>query len=394
MNTHPPQALTLSTPSPRTQRTARVKWLAAQHGLKVSSVTTAEPFAELGDHLERHIDAGHVEGLDWFTHERARFSTDVRNLHPTATSILSVGLTYWPGPNDKPDDGVRRGRISRYAWGRDYHRVLKRRMKALLAALEDEFGRAIEARTLVDTARVVDRAIAARSGLGWYGKHTCIIVPGHGSWVMLGELVLDLDLEPDAPLNRDCGKCTICIDNCPTGAIVEPYTVHTPSCISYLTIEHRGSIPYQLRPKMGDWVYGCDVCQEVCPYTRAAAVEADPELQPASINNAFPSLHWLLRMTEAEFGETYFGTAVPRTKRRGLARNAAIALGNTGDDSDAPVLGEALASHDEPLVRAHVAWALGRLGGADARKALDRARSTDPEATVLEEVDLALTFLA
>lgn len=394
MNTHRPQALTLTTPDPRTQRTARVKWLAAQHGLKVSSVTTAEPFTELGDYLARHIDAGHVEGLDWFTHERARFSTDVRNLHPTATSILSVGLAYWPGPADKPDDGVRRGRISRYAWGRDYHRVLKRRMKALLAALEDGFGHDIESRLLVDTARVVDRAIAARSGLGWYGKHTCVIVPGHGSWVMLGELVLDLELEPDAPLDRDCGKCTICIDNCPTGAIVEPYTVHTPSCISYLTIELRGAIPRELRPRMGDWVYGCDVCQEVCPYTRAAAVEADPELQPASLNNAYPSLHWLLQMSEAEFGETYFGTAVPRAKRRGLARNAAVALGNTGDDSDVPVLTNALMTHDEALVRSHVAWALGRIGGPAAQSSLDRARSSEPDAQVIEEIELALATMS
>jgi epoxyqueuosine reductase len=393
MNTHRPEVLTFSTPSPRVQRTAQVKWLAAQHGLKVSSVTTAEPFAELGEHLERHIDAGHVDGLDWFTHERARFSTDVRNLHPTATSILSVGLTYWPGPSDKPDDGVRRGRISRYAWGRDYHRVLKRRMKALLAALEEELGHGIEARLLADTARVVDRAIAARAGLGWYGKHSCLIVPGHGSWVMLGELVLDLDLEPDAPLDRNCGKCTICIDNCPTGAIVEPYTVHTPSCISYLTIEHRGSISRELRPKMGDWVYGCDVCQEVCPYTRAAQPEADPELQPASINNAYPSLHWLLQMSDAEFGNIYFGTAVPRTKRRGLARNAAIALGNTGNEADVSVLADTLATHDEPLVRGHVAWALGRIGGLHARVALDRARATEPDSSVLEEIDLALTTL-
>jgi epoxyqueuosine reductase len=210
---------------------------------------------------------------------------------------------------------------------------------------------------------------------------------------MLGELVLDLDLEPDAPLDRNCGKCTICIDNCPTGAIVEPYTVHTPSCISYLTIEHRGSIPLELRPKMGDWVYGCDVCQEVCPYTRAAQPEADPELQPASINNAYPSLHWLLQMSEAEFGDTYFGTAVPRTKRRGLARNAAIALGNTGNETDLHVLADALATHDEPLVRGHVAWALGQIGGRGARHALDGARISEPDSSVLEEINLALTSL-
>ena len=372
------------------QLTARVKLLAAQHGLSVSAVTAIDPFPEVAAHLQAHINAGHIEGLDWFTTERATFSADLRNLQPSAKSILSVGISYWPGPTEKPDDGIRRGRISRYAWGRDYHRVIKRRLKALHATLETELGRNIEARFLVDTARVVERAVAARAGLGWYGKHACLIVPGHGSWVLLGELLLDLDLEPDAPLNRDCGRCTICLDQCPTGAIVAPYTIHTPSCISYLTIELRDVVPHELRPAMGDWVYGCDVCQEVCPYTGAAQLHDDEELRPASIENAYPSLHRLLAMTEAEFGDTYFGTPVPRTKRRGLARNAAVALGNIGTEDDAPALATALASHDEPLVRGHAAWALGRIGGPAARTALDRARHTEPDEYVVGEVEATL----
>ena len=348
------------------------------------------PVTDLADHLDRHIDAGHVAGLDWFTHERARYSTDARNLQPTAKSILSVGLAYWPGPTQKPDDGVPRGRISRYAWGRDYHRVIKRRLKALHADLERELDRSIEARLLVDTARIVDRAVAARAGLGWYGKNTLLIVPGHGSWVLLGEMLLDLDLEPDAPLDRNCGRCTICLDRCPTGAIVAPYTIHTPTCISYLTIELRKSIPRELRPKLGDWVYGCDVCQEVCPYTGAAQPADDDELKPASMENAYPSLHRLLEMTDAEFGATYFGTPVPRTKRRGLARNAAVALGNVGDEADVPALARALANHDEPLVRGHAAWALGNIGGKTARIALDRARGTEPVVSVIDEISQAL----
>jgi epoxyqueuosine reductase len=233
----------------------------------------------------------------------------------------------------------------------------------------------------------VERAVAARAGLGWYGKHSNLIVPGRGSWVLLGEMVTDLDLEPDQPLDRNCGRCTICLDRCPTGAIVAPYTVHAPSCISYLTIELRDAIPHELRPKMGDWVYGCDVCQEVCPYTKAARPADDDELKPASLNNSYPSLHWLLEMTPDEFGATYFGTPVPRTKRRGLARNAAIALGNTGSDADILVLAHALATHDETLVRGHVAWALGRLGG---RKALERARHSEPDSWVRDEIEAAL----
>lgn len=379
---------------PRAALTALVKLLAVRSGLAVSAVTSADPFPEVAAHLDRHIDTGHVAGMDWFTSERAHFSAEVRNLHPRAQSIISVGLNYWPGPTSMPDDGVPRGRISRYAWGRDYHRVIKRRLKTLHAALEDHLGKEIEARLLVDTARIVERAVAARSGLGWYGKHSCIISPGHGSWLLLGEMILDLDLVPDTPMEKNCGRCTICIDKCPTGAIVAPYTIDAPTCISFLTIEERGVIPRDIRSKMGNWVYGCDVCQEVCPYTGAARPIDDAELMPASIENAYPSLHRLLGISEAEFGATYFGTPVPRTKRRGLARNAAIALGNVGGDTDVPVLARALTTHDEPLVRGHAAWALGQLGGPIARRVLGDRRLAEPASWVVEEITDSLMRLS
>jgi len=389
-----PPLLQIVQPEPRAALTARVKRFAAECGLAVSAVADVAPFEGLRERLEQHIDAGHLDGLDWYTKERARVAADVRHLHPTARSIVSVGLNYWPGRTERPDDGILRGRISRYAWGRDYHRVIKRRLKALHARIEEHVGHAVEARFLVDTARVVERAVAARSGLGWTGKNACIIAPGFGSWLLLGELVLDLDLTPDEPLDRSCGRCRICLDRCPTGAIVAPYTIDAPTCISFLTIEERGPIPHALRPKMGDWVYGCDVCQEVCPYTGNATVANDPELVPASVDNAWPSLHWLLRMTEAEFGATYFGTPVPRTKRRGLARNAAIAIGNTGSEADLPLLIETLTTHDEPLVRGHAAWALGMLGGYVARQALDRAFISDPDPSVRAEAAFALEMPA
>ena len=377
-------------PTPRQSLTAAVKRLAAEAGLAVAAVTDAEPFAALEPALLDHIAAGRVAGLDWFTPERARFSCDPRNLHPAARAILAVGLAYRLPDPGKPDDGVPRGRISRYARGADYHDLLKRRMRELHARIEALVERPVEARFLVDTARIVDRAVAARAGLGWYGKHSCLIVPGHGSWVLLGELVLDLDLEPDAPLAKDCGRCTICLDRCPTGAIVDAYTVSAPRCLSFQTIEQRDAIPRELRPLLGDWVFGCDVCQEVCPYTGAAREPGDPAFAPRALANAYPSLPWLLRMTEAEFRETYRGTPVLRAKRRGLARNAAVALGNVGTEADVPALAEALASHDEPLVRGHAAWALGRLGGGAAHRALDRTRRADPDPTVRAEAATAL----
>jgi epoxyqueuosine reductase len=376
--------------SARAALTARVKLLAAEQGLTVSAVTSADAFPGLAERLEAHIAAGRVAGLDWFTPERARFSAAPRNLHPGALSILSVGIAYLGPEPERAQGGGPRGRIARYAWGADYHTVLKRRLKALQRGIEAAVGRPVEARHLVDTARIVDRAVAERAGLGWIGKNACLIVPGHGSWVLLGELLLDLELEPDAPLGKDCGRCSFCLDRCPTGAIVAPYTVHAPRCLSFQTIEQRGAIPRGLRPALGDWVFGCDVCQEVCPYTKAAKAEPDLELRPRSVENAFPALRRLLAMTEAEFRAVYAGTPVTRAKRRGLARNAAVALGNVGTEDDVPFLAAALAGHDEPLVRGHAAWALGRLGGAGARRGLERARVDEPESTVREEIGAAL----
>jgi len=383
----------LPPPTARRRLTDRVKRLAAESGLVVAAVTDAAPFPDLEPVLLDHIAAGRAAGLDWFTPERARFSCDPRNLHPSARAILAVGVAYRRPDEGKPDDGVPRGRISRYARGADYHDLLKRRMRELHARIEEAVGRPVEGRFLVDTARIVDRAVAARAGLGWYGKHSCLIVPGHGSWVLLGELVLDLELEPDAPIEKDCGRCTICLDRCPTGAIVDAYTVVAPRCLSFQTIEQRGAIPRDIRPLLGDWVFGCDVCQEVCPYTGAAKQPGDPAFAPRSLANAYPSLPWLLRMGEAEFRETYRGTPVLRAKRRGLARNAAVALGNVGSEVVVPILAEALASHDELLVRGHAAWALGRLGGTRARRALERARRLDPDGAVRDEAEAALLDL-
>ncbi|MCC6790590.1 MAG: tRNA epoxyqueuosine(34) reductase QueG [Thermomicrobiales bacterium] len=366
-----------------------MKSLALTHGLEVAAISSADQFDGLADHLESHIAAGHVAGFDWFTPERARFSAAPRNLHPTARSIVSVGVPYWSG-SAHPPDTIPRGRISRYAWGNDYHAVLKTRMRSLHAAIEAAAQRPVEARFLVDTARIVDRAAAARAGIGWYGKHSCLIVPGHGSWVMLGNLLLDLELDADEPIDKNCGRCSICLDRCPTGAIVAPYTIDSPRCLSFQTIEQRGPIPVPLRAALGNWVFGCDVCQDVCPYTGAAAMVNDPDFTPVSPERSFPRLDWLLAMSESEFRAVYRGSAVLRAKRRGLARNAAVALGNVGDDAALPTLIHALREHDEPLVRGHAAWAAGVIGGPAARLALDRARKDDPDLSVREEAARAL----
>lgn len=396
MNTPPPKPLRVAPVWLRNARSARgvdsawVKELARESGLDVAAIAGPEPFDGLESHLLEHIARGRLSGFDWFTPERASFSVSPANLHEGIRSVVSVGLPYYQAMPELPDDGVLRGRIARYAWGADYHNVLKRRMSELLGKLEARAGRTIEARLLVDTARIVDRAVAARSGLGWYGKHTCVIVPGYGSWVMLGELLLDLDLEPDEPLDRNCGQCRACLDRCPTGAIVAPYEVDSTRCISFQTIEQRGAIPIELRGQFGSWVFGCDECQEVCPYTNATQEVFDRELEPATLRNAAPELEWLLRMSEEEFRGTYRGTAVLRAKRRGLARNAAVALGSSGDERALPALIEAVALHDEPLVRGHAAWALGQLGSADARRPLGAALRSEPDESVRGEIRAVL----
>ena len=369
---------------------AVVRTLATEAGLAVSAVTSAEPFISLQSMLEGHIEAGRLAGLDWFDIDRASFASNPRRLHGDARSVISLGLPYYSGPAEKPAD-VPRGRIARYAWGVDYHRIFRGRLRTFLELLEAHIGCSIEARLLADTARIVDRAVAVRSGLGWYGKNSCVIVPGHGSWVMLGEAIVDIDIERSAPIDHDCGRCSQCLDRCPTGAIVAPYTVDTPRCLSFQTIEQRGAIPIELRPLLGDWVFGCDVCQEVCPYTAAASLSDDPDFGPESIERVFPRLEFLLNMSEAEFRITFARSSVIRAKRRGLARNAAVALGNSGDPDAGPLLTTALLQHDEPLVRGHAAWALGFLGGGAGHEALKRAAQSEPDDMVQKEIESALS---
>lgn len=367
---------------------ARIRELAAEADLSVAAVGPADEFNGLGDVLVERIRQGRLDGFPWFTEERARFSTNPRNLHETARSIISVGIPYWAPDIQHPDDGVLRGRVSRYAWGRDYHKTMKQRMRRLHELLEKVLGRTIEARHLVDTARVVDRAIAARSGLGWYGKNTMILVPRRGSWVMLGDLVVDVEIDHDIPLKPKCGRCTRCLDICPTGALVDEYTLHTPSCISFLTIELRGPIPREIRTSIGDWVFGCDMCQEVCPYTNAAYPEDEPSFRPKSIDHAFPPLHWLLEMDETEFRAEFSGTALMRAKWEGMARNAAIAIGNSGSTKDLELLERTAATHPVPTVRSHSAWAMSQIDTELARHSLSMILPQENDDSVKYELQL------
>jgi len=326
---------------------------------------------------------------------------DPQAVLPGAQTIIAVAANYYTG--DGPDGGasdLSRGRIARYAWGQDYHQVLQPRLEALLAFLQAEAGLQVQGRAFVGDGPVLERDVAARARLGFIGKNACLINPRLGSWLSLGVLLVDIDIRATdicathfgsaSHISQpNCGPCTRCLEACPTAAFPQPYVLDARRCISYLTIELRGSIPRELRPLMGNRIFGCDVCQEVCPWNRRfARPTVEPAFQPRP-DQAAPSLLSLLSLTEAEFQARLAGTSIMRTKRRGLLRNVAVALGNSGDPAAVPALIQALAD-PEPLVRGHVAWALGQLNTPAAREALAAALAREPEPQVVEEIQAAL----
>ena len=374
-------------------------------GFDLVGVTGADDFfADRRAALERIRD-GQMDGLPWYTESRVMRGTSPSELLPGARSVICLGLSYWnedsPGlpaaVSAETEERRGQGRVARYAWVRDYHRVMKRRMRDFVRSLEAELGSSVAARWYVDDGPMLDRAAANRAGIGWFGKNTNILTPDFGSWVFLGQVITDLDMEPDAPLKKSCGSCVRCIEDCPTGAIVAPYVVDNTRCISYLTIENRGPIPSELRPLIGDWVFGCDICQDVCPVNRKAQ-EAGQPITPVAQHKegrttALLDLVELLEMSEFEFRSRFAGTSVMRAKRAGLQRNACVALGNAGDSDAVPALARAL-EHDEPLVRGHAAWALGRIGGTPAASALVQAAARETDSGALEEIKAALDELA
>lgn len=359
-------------------------------GFDLVRFTGAEPFPEAQRAMEERIEAGLYSGLTWFNMERASVAGDPRNLMPSVRTIISLGISYLSDVAAEPSTpGQPRGRVARYAWGLDYHEVFKDKLWALHAYAQEQLGRDVEARALVDTARIVDRAVAQRAGLGWYGKNTNLLNRERGSWVLLGELLLDVALPTDEPVRTSCGACARCMPACPTGALIAPGVLDNNRCISYLTIEHKGIIPRELRPLMGDWVFGCDICQDVCPVNRKAAPGNHAEFSPEQGIGPSPSLIELMELSEEEFRARFRRSPVKRAKLQGMQRNAAIALGNTGDAAAVPVLVKALNGPHE-LVRGHAAWALGRLGGEAASAGLRSRLGLEESAWVREEIEAAL----
>ena len=346
---------------------AVIKRAAGAAGFDLSGIAPAADSREL-EHFPAWIADGHAGEMKYLETrddqgELKRGS--LARVAPWARSVVVCAINYnTENPYSTQVHDSDRGWISRYAWSReDYHDAVLRRLKqveaALRAAVPTELQPSLTTRSYVDTGPIVERVFAKYAGLGWIGKNTCIINQKKGSWFFLGVILTSLELEPDLPAPDRCGSCTRCIEACPTDAILAPYQLDSNKCISYLTIEKRGSIPEDLRAGMNRHVFGCDICQDVCPWNRKAPASSAPEFEarPGLVN---PKLAWLTEMSVDEFRETFRGSPIRRAKRSGLRRNVAIAMGNSGDESFLPLL-EKMASDEDGSVAESALWAKAQL---------------------------------
>ena len=313
---------------------------------------------------------------------------DPSKLVPWAVSIISVGINYYKPLPRIPFSGGTRGWISRYAWGDDYHEVVKKRLADLLARIRQIVPEPLEGKIFVDSGPVLEREFAGVCGIGWIGKNTQLISPRHGSWFFLGELFLSVKLAYDRAIADRCGRCDLCLKACPTGAFIGPYVLDARRCISYLTIELKGAIPQHLRPLIGNHVFGCDICQEVCPYNVKAGTSREAAFAPREGLYA-PQLIPFLSLSADEFQRRFAGSPVLRAKRRGFLRNVAVALGNLKSPEAVPALVKALEDEDA-LVRSHAAWALGQIGSREALQALAQRVAREGDAEVQAEIRQAL----
>jgi epoxyqueuosine reductase len=335
------------------------------------------------------LAAGHAGDMTYLSDPAAVAARrDPASLLAGARTVVAVALAY-PGGRDLVPLSRLSGRIARYARGEDYHLVLKARLAELAARIAAGLGRPVAHRACVDSAPLLERDLAAAAGLGFVAKNTMLIAPGLGSWFVLGELLLDVEAhapQPVAPERPRCGSCRACLDACPTGAFVDAHQLDARRCISYLTIENPGPIPRELRALVGDRIFGCDVCQDVCPFNASGGAPGEPALAPRTPDRGTPDLLAILGLGQAQFRRFVRRSPLRRVHRAQLLRNVCVALGNSGEPAAIPALRRA-ASVEPPLVRAHAVWALGRLGDRDWL-AERRGLETDP--TVIGELDAAI----
>ena len=353
--------------NPSTDVKAIVKRAAEEAGFDLAGVAPATDAPELKTFPE-WIAAGHAGEMKYLEARDDRGDlkrASLARVAPWARSVVVCAINYnTANPYSTQTHDSSRGWISRYAWSRDdYHDAVLRRLNQVEAALRQampaESQPTLITRSYVDTGPIVERVFAKYAGVGWLGKNTCIINQKKGSWLFLGVILTSLELSPDMPASDRCGTCTRCIEACPTDALLSPYQLDSNKCIAYLTIEKRGSIPEDLRAGVGHHVFGCDICQDVCPWNRKAPASSASEFQarPRLVN---PALSWLAEMSAEEFREVFRGSPIRRAKRSGLRRNAAIAMGNSGNREFLPVLNNLICDEDESVVES-AQWASTRL---------------------------------
>jgi epoxyqueuosine reductase len=352
---------------PPTDLKETIKAKSKQLGFILAGVTTPEPPPHYST-FENWLAQDHHGEMNYLARERSRTRrADPRQILPQCKSILVLATPY-SSPTGR---GQAEGTIASYAWGDDYHNVLPARMKELIQFIEEQVGAPVKNRWYTDTGPILERDLAQRAGIGWIGKNTCLIHPKHGSYFLLSEILLDLTLQPDPPFVTDhCGTCRRCIEACPTDCILPDRTIDARRCISYLTIELKGEVPTELREKIGSWVFGCDICQMVCPWNRFAS-EGDSAFGD---ENPLPSLTDELAITTQEFNLRFKRSPVKRAKRRGYLRNVAVALGNTGDMYTLPVLQNVL-NDQEPMVREHAKWAMEKIEQRTGAARQDRSET-------------------
>lgn len=363
----------------------RATRLALELGAGAVRVVSASPDRLTHDRMAKAFRRG--DHATWgYGAEYARRASDPSALLAGARSVICIAVPY---ATESPQrNAPLLGRVSNYAWSADYHRELRALLKTIAKEIDSAAGAPVTA-IACDTKPLAERAVAARAGLGWIGKHTNLISPGLGSFVFLGEIVTTLDLPADEPLRKSCGSCARCVAACPTSALRADYTIDATRCISDLT-QRTGAIPPTMRPLIGDWVWGCDICQTVCPPNARAAKTAAPRWATSEPDAARPPLISLLQLRSAGFKHRYRDTAMGWRGAAVLRRNAAVALGNALDRSAVGALIESLQSDPHPMVRGHAAWALGRIGSPAAVDALRRQRASEQADAVRAEIRSAL----
>jgi epoxyqueuosine reductase len=363
---------------------------AREHGFDIVGVTTPDAIPQALERLQHFLTDGAHGDMAWMettAHRRG----DPRALWPEVRSVIMLGFNY--GPDDDPLAILKRrdcGAVSVYAKGDDYHEIIKPKLKRIARWLVAQAGG--DVKVFVDTAAVMEKPLAAAAGLGWQGKHTNLVSRQHGSWLFLGAIFTTLALPPDTPEPDHCGHCRACLDICPTAAFPAPYRLDARRCISYLTIEHKGPIPRELRPLMGNRIYGCDDCLAVCPWNKFAQVGHEAKLAARAALQA-PRLADLARLDDAAFRTLFAKSPVKRTGRDRLVRNVLIAVGNSGDATLAPEA-ERLLADASPLVRGAAVWALGRLDPQKLAELSAASRTTEADESVQEEWSAALRTAA